>query len=143
MSYMLSEVKQPALGGYSTVKSLEDQNRCRDHRCPPAALVADGALRDVGRAHDLVRKPIDLFLFVPGPVGIELDVQSRRQHLGGKLLSVVTSHVVGLTKGMMLAQIPIRATVGRDSQSNRGGRQAVWLARGILSHHGERDLSRP
>ena len=38
-------------------------------------------------------------------------------------------------------QIAIGTAVSRNRQSNRGGRQAVRLARGVLRHHRERDLS--
>src|SRR5713101_6252677 len=47
---------------------------------PEAALVADGGLRDVHGADDLVGNAVDLFFFVEAQVRIEFHVQRRREH---------------------------------------------------------------
>jgi len=41
---------------------------------PQAALVADGGLRDVHGAHDLVGNPVDFFFFVERQIRIEFHV---------------------------------------------------------------------
>src|SRR5208283_548428 len=99
------------------------------------------ALRNVCCAHDFVGEPVNLFLLVPRFVSVKLHVQCGGEHLGGKLFGVITSHIVGFAKGMMFTQVTVGASVGRNGQSNRGGRQAVWLARGVLRHNGKRDFT--
>src|SRR5262249_42784436 len=82
-----------------------------------------------------------LFL-VPGAIRVELDVQRRRQHFGGEFFCIVASCVLGFTERMMLAEVSIGVAIGRDSNPDRGGREAVRLTRGILSYYGKNHFTR-
>jgi hypothetical protein len=84
-------------------------------------------LRDVHRADDFVGHAIDLLLLVPRFVGIEIHVERCSQHFGRKLFGVVASDVVGLAKGMVLAQVAVGAAVRGNRKSNARRYQAMWL----------------
>ena len=73
-------------------------------------LVADGGLGHVLRADDLVREAVDLFLLVPALVGIELEAERRREHLGGELLGVVPGDVFALAEAVVLGQVPVECS---------------------------------
>src|SRR5205814_9111074 len=60
---------------------------------PQSLLVADGRLRDVLRADDLIREPVHFLLLVPALVGIELEAERRGEHFRGELLGVVARDV--------------------------------------------------
>src|SRR5579863_1749470 len=96
---------------------VEDQDGGGDYGGPQAALIADGGLGDVGGADDFVGEAVDLLLFVPGTVGIELDVQSSGQHFGGEFFGVFSGRIFGLTEGMMFAEIAVGVAVGGDGDT--------------------------
>jgi|SRR6185369_10632663 len=89
---------QPVLVHENALLLVEDQNRRRDHCRPQSALVADGRLRDICCAYDLVRDPIDFLLFVPRSVWIEVHVQRSREHFRGEFLGVVAGRILGLSE---------------------------------------------
>ena len=64
-----------------TYLELAYQNRRRDHRGPEPLLAPYGRLRHVLGSHNLVREPVDLFLLVPAPVGIEIQAEGGGEHL--------------------------------------------------------------
>src|SRR5262245_14889877 len=82
-------------------RTLPDENGGGDDRRPQPFLVADGGLRDVLGANDLVREPVDLFLLVPALVGIEFEAQGRGEHFRGELLGVVAGNVFALAEAVM------------------------------------------
>src|SRR6185436_7142256 len=53
--------------------ALTDEHRRRNDGGPPALFVADGGLRDVLGADDLIGQPVDFFFLVPALVGVELE----------------------------------------------------------------------
>src|SRR5216683_4794917 len=53
-----------------------DEDGGAENGGPEAALVADGGLRDVHGADNLVRDAVDLFFLVEGQVRVEFHVQS-------------------------------------------------------------------
>src|SRR5262245_42873720 len=75
--------------GRRTSERLSDEHRRSDYRGPAALLVADGTLRDVLGADDLVRQTVDFFLLVPALVGIELQAERRGEHFGRQFLRIV------------------------------------------------------
>ena len=64
-----------------TCLKLAYQNRRCDHRGPEPLLAPYGRLRHVLGSHNLVREPVDLFLLVPAPVGIEIQAEGGGEHL--------------------------------------------------------------
>src|SRR6266403_1733646 len=84
---------QSAQDGEADASSLQDEAEklvvLADEDCgaedggPKTALVADGGLRDVHGADDLVGDAVDFFFLVEGQVRIELHVQSGCEHFRG------------------------------------------------------------
>src|SRR5262249_53172923 len=104
---------------------LKNQDRRSYHHGPQAALVANRRLRNIGCADDFVKDPVDLLLFIPGFVRIKLHVQGSGEHLRRQFLRILSSHIVRFAEGMMLAEVAIGASVGRDGQTNTGGNQPM------------------
>src|SRR5215470_8596107 len=93
---------------------LTDEDGGGDDGGPEAFLVANGGLRDVLRSHDLVRELIDLFLFVPALVWIELESERRRQHLRGELFGVVAGDVFALAKAVVFGEVAVEIAITRN-----------------------------
>src|SRR3984893_18413185 len=121
---------------------VEDQDSGRNHRGPKAALVAYRGLGDIGGADDLVRDTIDLFLLVPGTVGVEFDVESGGQHLGSEFFGIVTGRGLGLSERVVLAEVAVCITIGGDSHTNAGRQQAVRFVGRVFGHDGKNHFAR-
>src|SRR5258708_14561926 len=92
----------------SRLKALfDDQDRCWNDRGPETTLVADSGLRDVGCPDDFVGDPVEFLLFVPGLLGIELNVERGSQHFRREFFSVLAVNVVGLAKREVLAEVSL------------------------------------
>src|SRR5581483_9949927 len=103
---------RPGPAGWSG--GLADEDGRGDDGRPEALLVADGSLSHVLRADDLVGQPVDFLLLVPALVGVELEAERRREHLGGELLGVVAGNLLALAEAVMLREVPVELPVARD-----------------------------
>src|SRR5689334_9460211 len=110
------EWRRAAIG--ETRLALSDEYSCGDDRGPQTFLVSDGGLRDVLRADDLVREPVDLFLLVPALVGIELQAERRGEHLGSEFFGVVAGDVFALPEAVMFGQVAVQLAVARDRHAD-------------------------
>src|SRR5882672_12471181 len=81
-----------------------DEDGGAENGGPEAALVADGGLRDVHGADDLVGDSIDFLFFVERQIRIEFHVQRRREHFRGELFGIFAGDFFGFPEGMMLGQ---------------------------------------
>src|ERR1700722_3315841 len=111
---------------------VKDQNGGGDGGRPAAMLVADGRLRDVGGAHNLVGNAVNLFLLIPALVGIEVEIESSGEHLGGELFSVVAGLVFSFAEAVMLGEIAVGALVRRNGDADGADDEAVCFACGIF-----------
>src|SRR5215470_16513677 len=100
---------------------FEDKDGGGNYGDPFTVFVAHAALRDVSGANDLVGDPVDLLLFVPRFIGIEIHVERRGKHLSGQLFRVFAGLFVSLAERVVLAQIAVGAPIGGDSQANARG----------------------
>src|SRR5215469_16990247 len=121
---------------------ITEEDGSGEHGGPQAALVADCGLRDVHGANDFIRNAVDLFLFVPRQIGIEFDVQRRRQHFRRELFGVFAGHFFRFAEGMMLGKVAVHRLIRRKAQANAGGDQPVRFARLIFADYCKRDLTR-
>src|SRR5260370_15985771 len=79
-----------------------DEDGGAENGGPEAALVADGGLRDVHGADDLVGNAVDFFFFVEAQVRIEFHVQRCREHFRGDLFSLFPGYFFVFTAGVVL-----------------------------------------
>src|SRR5258705_2272516 len=133
-----------AVGGSSAARQgqgfLSDEDGGGDDGGPEAFLVAHGALGDVLNVNDLVGQPVDLLLFVPALIRVELETERRRQHIGGKLLGVVAGDVLALAEAVMLGEVAVQLAVAWDRDADSGSNQPMRLPGGGLGHDDEGDL---
>src|SRR5438876_185570 len=85
---------------------------------------------------------INLLLLIPGPVGVKFYVQRGRQHLGRKLLGVISGGIFSFSERVVLTQIAVRITVRRNGNSNARRQQPVWFVSGILGYDSKDHLTR-
>ena len=85
--------------------------------------------------------PIDLFLFVPALVGIEIEPERRGEHLRRELLGVVPGDILALAEAVVLREVPVQLAVTRDGHADGRRDQPVRLTRRRLGHDDEGDLS--
>src|SRR5437588_10725874 len=134
---------QPGRRDYCELVIFADENGGAEDGGPEAALVADGGLRDVHGAHDLVGDAIDLFFLVEGQVRIKFHVQRRRKHFSGEFFCIFAGDFFGFTEGVMFGQITIHGFVAGQRQANAGSDEPVRFLGGIFADDRERDLAGP
>jgi len=120
---------------------VEDKDGSGDGGGPEAALVADRGLGDVAGAHDFVGDAIDLLLFVPALVGVEVDVERGGEHFSGEFFSVFAGLVLGFAEAVMLAEVTVGVLVSGDGDADAGDDEAMRFARGIFRDDGEDDFA--
>src|ERR1700676_4626361 len=133
--------QNPRRRGISDLVVFADEDGGAEDGGPQAPLVADGGLRDVHGADDLVGDAVDLFFFVPGKIRIKFHVQGGREHFGGELFSVFAGDFFGFAEGLLRGEMAVNGFVRRKGQADAGGDQTVRLFGGILADDGESDLA--
>src|SRR5579883_1859305 len=125
----------------TTVRQLDEHGRSHN-RSPKPIAVANRRLGDVARGDYLVGKSPYILALVIADVRVELDAQDRGKHHRSKVFGIVARLLIGLAEAVMLRQVAVLITVSGNSESHRGGDQAMWLIGRIGTRNCKYDLAR-
>src|SRR5512143_3824242 len=101
----------------------------------------DGRLRDVEGTVDLPADLPHLPLLVPALVLVEFHAERRRQHRRRQVLRVVPRHLLGLSEGVVLAQVAVHRSVRGERTPDGGGDQPPRFVAAAPAHDHEDDLA--
>src|SRR5450631_588087 len=121
---------------------VEEEDGSGDGGGPATVFVTDGGLGDISGANDLVGDAVDLLLLVPALVGVEVDVESGGEHLGGEFFGIVASLIFGLAEAVVFGEVAVGVAIGRNGDADAGDDQTVGFTRGVFRDYSEDNFTR-
>ena len=120
---------------------IRTENHRGKNRCPKSVFIPNGGLRYVSAFYLVPAYLPYVFLLVVTFIGIKGSVKRGSEHVGGKILGVLSREGLFLPVTVVFRNVPVARFIFRDRKAGGRGDEPAGLVCGILAHYHKRYLS--